>query len=289
MQAKRQIPPMRGEFVDIGGKRLYYYAAGTRGAGVPVVLLHGFPMSSRLWHGVVRSFPDGHRLVVVDLLGFGRSDPPGEHAVHCAGHADALIELFDELQLERACVVGHGLGGGVAQALAVRAPERVSHLVLVSSCGFGETPRRLARFARRLGPLARHTPPGLLAGLVHGSALRGFADRDRSRLTLDTTLQHFTTPTGRDALAAHLAAMRQCDTTEWSARLGELRIPAAVVWGPNDPFLPVSLGERLRDAIPGATLEILPGASHFVPEDTPDGLVRIILETIQRQVIGVRW
>jgi pimeloyl-ACP methyl ester carboxylesterase len=273
---------MRGEFVDIGGRRLYYYAAGTRGDGVPVVLLHGFPTSSRLWHGVVRDFPPGHRLVVVDLLGFGRSDPPGTHAVNCAGHADALLRLFDDLHLARACVVGHGLGGGVAQVLALKAPERVSHLVLVSSCGFGVAPRRLARLARRLGPLARRTPPGLLAGLVHGSALRGFADRDRSRLTLDTTLQHFTTPTGRDALAAHLAALGHCDTAEWSARLGELRIPTAVVWGRDDPFLPVRLGERLRDAIPGATLDVLPGASHFVPEDTPEALVRAILATMER-------
>lgn len=273
---------MRGEFVDIGGARLYYYAAGTRGAGVPVVLLHGFPMSSRLWHAVVRDFPAGHRLLVCDLLGYGRSDPPRARAVGCVGHADALLALFDDLRLTRACVVGHGLGGGVAQVLAIRSPERVSHLALVGSCGFGVAPRRMARMARALGPLARHAPPGLLAGLVHGSVARGFADPDRARLTLDTCLQAFATPAGRDALALHLAALGRCDSAEFSARLSELRMPAAVVWGRDDPFFPVSLGERLRAAIPEATLDIIPGASHFVPEDTPDALLRVLRALLAR-------
>lgn len=273
---------MRGEFVDIGGTRLYYYAAGTRGAGVPVVLIHGFPMSSRLWNAVARDFPPGHRLVIVDLPGFGRSDPPRPDALSCAGHADAVCRLLDDLRLERACLVGHGQGGGVAQVLALAHPERVSHLALVSSAGFGVSPRRLARLARLLAPVAGVLPPALLAGLVHGSVARGFADRDRSRLTLDACLQPFLSPAGRDLLAAHLRALGRCDTREWSARLGELRIPAAVIWGRHDPFFPVALGERLAAAIPGATLDVLPNAAHFVPEDAPERLLRVLGELVGR-------
>ena len=67
---------MRGEFVDIGGARLYYYAVGTRGAGEPIVLLHGFPTSSHIWSRVAPLLPNGHRVVVLDLLGYGRSDRP---------------------------------------------------------------------------------------------------------------------------------------------------------------------------------------------------------------------
>ena len=69
---------MRGEFVDVGGARLYYYAAGSRGAGEPIVLIHGFPTSSHLWRDVVPLLPTGRRVVVLDLLGYGRSDPPME-------------------------------------------------------------------------------------------------------------------------------------------------------------------------------------------------------------------
>lgn len=267
---------MRGEFVDVGGTRLYYYAAGTRGAGDPVVLLHGFPLSSRLWSHVVREFPAGHRLVVVDLPGFGRSDPPRNQHAGCGEHATLLKALLDDLTLTRAIIIGHGVGGGVAQAFAVQWPERVSGLGLVSSAGFGVRPRRMARMARALGPLARHTPPALLASLVHGSVRRGFIDPARSHLALDACLQQFTTPVGRDALAAHLAALRACDTEPWSARLGELHVPAAVVWGQHDPFYPVTLGRRLHEALPGSSFTVLPGAAHYVPEDAPDALLRAL-------------
>ncbi len=273
---------MRGEFVDVAGARLYYYAAGTRGAGDPVVLLHGFPTSSRLWHALVPDFAPGHRLIIADLPGFGRSDPPRAGAHSCGAHADAVRALLDDLGVERAILVGHGMGGGVAQAFAVQWPERVSALALVSSAAFGARPRGMVRFARALGPLTRVTPPTLLAGFVHGSVRRGFADISRSRLTLDTCLRHFTTTSGRDALAAHLRALGACDTARWSARLGDLHVPAAVIWGAEDPFYPRALGERLRQAIPGATLTVIPGAAHFVPEDSPDQLRRALEQLLTR-------
>lgn len=276
----RQIARMRGEFVDVGGSRLYYYAAGTRGAGNPVVLIHGFPMASRLWADFVPEFAAGHRLIIVDLPGFGRSDLPSGARSGCGAHAAAIRALLDDLQVERAFVVGHGVGGGVAQAFAVQWPLRVAGLALVSSAGFGVKPRGMARLARALGPLARHTPPALLAGLVHGSVRRGFADPERSHLTLDSCLRHFTTVAGRDALASHLVAMRDCDTAAWSRRLGELDVPAAVVWGAEDPFYPVALGERLHAALRGSTLTVIPGAAHFVPSDSPDALRKALAPLI---------
>jgi pimeloyl-ACP methyl ester carboxylesterase len=285
LQGNRQIARMRGEFVDVGGSRLYYYAAGTRGAGDPVVLLHGFPTSSRLWHAVAPEFVPGHRLIIVDLPGFGRSDPPAPGATGCGAHAAAVRALLDDLGVSRAVIVGHGVGGGVAQAFAVQWPERTSALALVSSAGFGVRPRGMARLARALGPLARHTPPALLAGLVHGSVRRGFADVERSRLTLDTCLRHFTTTQGRDALASHLGAIGHCDTSTWSARLGELHMPAAVIWGADDPFYPVALGERLHRAISGATFTVIPGAAHFVPEDRPEPLRRALEQLLARAAI----
>lgn len=103
---------MRGEFVDLGGARLYYYAAGTRGTGEPVVFLHGFPTSSHLWREVVPLVPDGHRVVVVDLLGYGRSDKPLGRDVSIKGHAERVVQLLDALRIERAAIIGHDVGAG---------------------------------------------------------------------------------------------------------------------------------------------------------------------------------
>src|SRR5471030_98146 len=143
---------MRGEFVDLGVTRLYYYAAGTRGAGEPVVFLHGFPTSSHLWSDVVPLMPAGHRLVVLDLLGYGRSDRPLGRRVDVLAHAGRVVQVLDELRIERACIVGHGLGGGIAQSLALRQANRVSRLCLVDSVAFDRWPTIEARVARTTLP-----------------------------------------------------------------------------------------------------------------------------------------
>ncbi len=271
---------MRGEFVDVLGCRIYYYAAGSRGVGEPVVLLHGFPTSSRLWHAVVRDFPPGHRLVVCDLPGFGRSDPPREFSV--GSWARDVVGLLDELRISRACLVGHGLGGAIAERVQRDAPSRVTHLALLSAPAFGVAPRRLARLARVLLPLAEHAPPGFLAGLVQGSVLSGFADRERSRLTIDTCLQPFTTIAGRRLLASHLRALQLAESAAADAGSTGSRVPTAILWGGADPFYPPSLGERLRDSIPGATLEIIPGAAHFTPEDAPERVIATLSALLSR-------
>jgi pimeloyl-ACP methyl ester carboxylesterase len=111
---------------------------------------------------------------------------------------------------------------------------------------------------------------------------RGFADPDRSHLTLDTCLRGFTTVAGRDALASHLAAIQNCDTMSWSKRLSELDLPAAVIWGAEDPFYPMALGERLHASLKGSSFTVIPGAAHFVPEDQPEALRRAIEPLILR-------
>jgi pimeloyl-ACP methyl ester carboxylesterase len=263
---------MRGEFVDLGVTRLYYYAAGTRGAGEPVIFLHGFPASSQLWRNVTGEMPEGHRLVVTDLLGFGKSDRPGLAPLTAVAHADRTRLLMDELGIASACIVGHGMGGAVAQALALDAPARVTRLCLVNSTAFDAWPRRAVRMARLLAAipaLGRAAGAPLLAGLVHGSLLKGFADEEHGRHDLDNYLRAYTMRLGADALVSQLRAMDDPTVAPLGARLSAIPQPTSVVWGARDPWLPIAVGERLRDAIPGATLDVIPDAGHFSPEDAP--------------------
>jgi pimeloyl-ACP methyl ester carboxylesterase len=92
--------------------------------------------------------PAGHRIVVLDLLGYGRSDRPRSAPVDVRAHAIRVVEVLDELRFGRACVVGHGIGGGIAQSLAIRHTSRVSRLCLVDSVAFDRWPTRVARVAR---------------------------------------------------------------------------------------------------------------------------------------------
>ena len=267
---------MRGEFVDVAGARLYYYAAGTRGAGEPVVFLHGFPTSGHLWSDVVPQMPAGHRLVVADLLGYGRSDPPGGRSLTLRAHAERIVGLLDVLGIDRACIVGHDLGGGVAQSLAVHWPSRVSRLALIDSVAFTAWPSRDVRIARLFLPLIRYIPTDWLLPIVRADLERGYYDTVHATHSIDRYQRPFHSVRGRGVLLDHVAALDNRETRRLAERLHEIVVPTAVVWGSHDPFLPMSLGRQLSHAIRGATINVLSGARHFTPEEEPREIAEIL-------------
>ncbi len=273
---------MRGEFVDLDGVRLYYYAAGTRGAGVPVVFLHGFATSGHLWSDVVSLMPAGHRLIVLDLLGYGRSDPPGTRSLTLQAHAGRVVALLDALGVSSACVVGHGMGGGVAQSLAVHWPTRVAGLALLSSIAFGGWFTRDVVLARATLPLTRHLPPAWLLSMVRTELERGYDDASRAGHSIDRYVRPFATAEGRAALVGHIRALDARETAALAPRLGGITCPTAVLWGAQDPFLPVSLARRLADAIPGATCDVVPGTRHYLPEDAPRPVADVLAALLDR-------
>lgn len=273
---------MRGEFLDLSGARVYYYAAGTRGEGDPVVFLHGFPTSSHLWQDVVPHVPPGHRVVVVDLLGFGRSDFPKGRDVSIRGHAERVLALLDALRIQRAALVGHDIGGGIAQYLAVRHPARVARLALVDSVAFDEWPTRDVKLAKASLPLTRYLPATWIVSVVQRDLQRGYTEYERGHLSVDKYLRPFGTPDGRDAFVEHLLALDSRETAALAPRLGDIVAPTAIVWGAHDPFLPTALGRRLQTSIPGATLDVLPDVRHFAPEEAPETLGDILEGLLQR-------
>lgn len=274
---------MRGEFLDLGGARIYYYAAGTRGAGVPVVFLHGFPTSSHLWGDVVPLMPPGHRLVVVDLLGYGRSDRPSSHPVDIAAHAVRTVALLDELRIDRACVVGHGVGGGIAQALAVRSGPRVSHLCLIDSVALDNPSTVAGRLVRAIRPVARFLPSKLLLAVLRRDLARGYTDRGRAERSIDLYLRPFGDVTGRSTVVAHLQALASDGVAALASRLSAIASPTSLIWGQHDRLVPLSVGRRLQTAIPASTLDVIAGARHFTPEESPRRIADAIAALLERE------
>jgi pimeloyl-ACP methyl ester carboxylesterase len=272
---------VRGEFIDLSGARLYYYAAGTRGSGNPVVFIHGFPTSGHLWGEVVSLMPPGHRLVVLDLLGYGRSDRPLSRAVDASAHADRVVALLDELRIDRACVVGHGFGGGVAQCIAVRHSTRVSHLGLIDSIAFDRWPIGRLRLSRAMLPLASLLPPALLLSRLRSEVERGFGDRARAARSIDIYLRPFAGHEGAVALTAHIKGLSTADR-DIDARLPSLDVPTAIVWGRRDRVLPLDTGKALAGRIPNATLDVIGDGHHFTPEETPRPVADSIAALLRR-------
>jgi pimeloyl-ACP methyl ester carboxylesterase len=274
---------MRGEFVDVGGARLYYYAAGTRGAGEPLVLLHGLFTSSHLWAGVVACLPLGHRTVILDHLGHGRSDPPPpDAALGIAGHADRTLALLDALGVRRACLVGHGLGAEVAQAIAIAHPTRVTRLALINAGALG-TERALAgRLMRALIPSAGALPGPLLLGALRRRLAAGYLDADRGARAIDHYLRPFAGPAGRDIVVAQLNALADEDDGALADGLFQIAVPTIVATGDADPIATPAVAETLGARIAGATVESIGHGGHYAPDESPEHTMRTIRHLLER-------
>lgn len=272
---------MRGEFIDVGGRRLYYYAAGSRGSGDPILLIHGFPTSGHLWGELVPLLPDGHRVVVLDLLGYGRSDPAGSADLTFLGHAARVLALMDELGIAKAVVVGHHMGGGIAQALAVTFPERVSALALLHSVGFDAVLAGRLAAARAFFGLTRLLPASLSLRLLRQELCRWYDDSYRGAHSVDQYLRPFRGP-GYRGLVRHFAALEPTQSVALAGQLPALRIPVGIVAGGRDTAMPVSVARRLHAAIPNSTLDFEEDARHFSPEEAP-GWIANVLEGLVRR------
>jgi pimeloyl-ACP methyl ester carboxylesterase len=261
---------MRGEFIDLDGERLYYYAAGTRGAGDPLILLHGFPTSSHLWSDVVPLLPRGHRVVVVDLLGFGRSDAPASSDYSFAGHARRLRRFMDDLGIARAAIAGHHLGGGIAQAFTLAEPARVTHLALIDSVGFDAVATGTLAAMLAFLPLSGLMPVSSVRRVVSASLERQFVDADRGRRSVEQYLRpFFTRKGGHRHLIRLLASCGASEMTAIGESLGRLSVSTGICVGADDTFVPPGVARRLATLIPHATVDMIEQVRHFTPEEAP--------------------
>ncbi len=284
---------MRGEFVDLGGVRLYCYAFGSRGAGDPIVLVHGAFTSSHLWQDLLPRLPQGHRVLVLDLLGHGRSDPPSTASMTVAGHASRVAVLLDVMGVERASLVGHGMGAAVCALVAATHPRRVAHLALINPTLLARNPRD-ARVIGRLARLAWFVPlwqllsPQWLASALHAALLSSYSQRDVGARSLDFYLKTFQTRDGRASACAQLRAIAAShhDTARALAQ-GAITCPTSIAMGTSDPFLSPAHATRLLDALRDATndsctSQCIPGVAHVAPEEAPDRLGAIIATLLTR-------
>lgn len=263
--------------ISVGG--LAFVDAGDPSAP-PVLLLHGFPTSSHLWRGLVPLLAPAMRVIAPDLLGAGDSDRPAEVPLGLAAHVGYVRELLDTLGVERCAVVGHGFGGGIAQLLALEG--RAQALVLVDSIVSDAWPSEPTAEVQAV----EHLSPELAAVL---RAAFDLGMGKRWRLSDEALERYLTSYSGEDGAAAFLRQARAIDgrgLREREAELSALEVPALILWGEDDPFLPVELAERLNDLLPASSLALLPGCSHFLPEDAPETIGPLVYEYLRGRYLG---
>jgi pimeloyl-ACP methyl ester carboxylesterase len=268
--------------VRLHGHQVTYRTAGR---GPVVLLIHGIAGSSATWGEVAPWLAERYCVVAPDLLGHGASAKPrGDYSL--GAYASSLRDLLGLLGHDRATVVGHSLGGGVAMQLAYQFPERCERLVLVSSGGLGREVHAMLRAAALPG--AEWVLPLVCAAgvrdVVDGMA-RFFARIGlRAAPDLEEMWRGFCSLSDADAREAFVHTLRTIidvrgQRVSATDRLYLARqMPTMLVWGERDPMIPVAHGRAAHAAIPGSRLELFAGSGHFPHRDEPRHFVEVLLD-----------
>lgn len=263
-------------FIQVDGHRLALVAAMGEAS---VVLIHGIPTYSYLWRNVApRLAASGLPTISVDLLGYGFSDKPIGVDLGIAAQARILVTALELMKWRGGTIVGHDIGGGVAQLLALARPDLVRRLVLVDTIAYDSFPEPgIARLKEPawdaiLGAHDFDLKKGLAKGFMRGMA-------NSEQVTPNLIAEYERPFKGVEGRLAYLRAARALRTEELALRMDaveHLETPTLILWGAEDPFQPLHYGERLAKAMVNARLDVIMGASHFLPEDTPHLLARRI-------------
>src|SRR3954453_2367633 len=283
--------------MQLHGHRVIYRVAGS---GPPVVLIHGMVNSSRHWEQVALQLADRYTVIAPDLIGHGDSaDVRGDYSI--GAHATSIRDMLAVIGIDRATIVGHSLGGGVAMQFFYQFPQRTERLVLVSSGGLGHEVSPLLRSAALPGMSA------LIGVVAHrrildalwelGKRLRARGPGKRVYVQgMVRALRPLEQPGARGAFLHTLRSVIDVHGQRVSARdrLYLLApMPTLVVWGERDHTIPIQHGLDAHALIPGSRFETLPRAAHFPHLEDPEGLgavLRDFMETTEPALIeDVDW
>ena len=277
-------PPATHELELHGHRVVFRYG----GEGPLVVLIHGITGRSRQWEPVVENLGDGLTFLAPDLLGHGESAKPrGDYSL--GAYASAVRDTVVALGHDRATIVGHSLGGGIAMQFAYQFPELTERLVLVSSGGLGREVHPLLRAATLPGselvlPVLTHARV-LAAGEAVGRAI-GLL-RLRAGTDLAEVASGYASLGDAEARAAFIATMRavldaggQRVSALDRLYLAEV-MPTLIVWGERDPIIPAEHGRVAHEAMPGSRFEILDRVGHFPQLERPLEFSRLLADFIR--------
>lgn len=270
-------------WLELAGIKARYWRSGS---GPPLVLLHGIGGSLEAWYRNIPALSAGHEVIALELPGCGRTTAPPVYPKDTLGmFAQFAADELDQIGVQRAVWVGSSLGGAVAIEYALRFPQRVEALILVSSAGMSTD----------IGwPLRFLTIPGLGEWLSRPSrvtserSLRGIV-ADPAVITddeIDTAFQLAQLPGAQHAFLAMLRVycsffgLKRSEIKRIVGGLGQIEVPVLLVWGDRDVIVPVESMQTALRHLRQAQAAILPGAGHLPYVEQPEAFNRLLLEFV---------
>lgn len=239
------------------------------GSGIPIVLVHGFPLDRTTWNDVAALMAPGIRMIMPDLRGYGQS--PVTDGVYSMGLlAHDLVGLLDHLNLGKIVLAGHSMGGYVSLAFAQTFHERLAGLALVTTQATADPPERrdgrlkLADEVEQRGSIA----------VVEASLSRYSPNADVLERTKPIMLQ-----ADPRAVAGSLRGM--AERADMSGFLSEVNVPALVIGGEADELIPAEKSKAMIASLPNGRLVIVPGGGHMVMWEAPQIVAQELSALVQ--------
>jgi pimeloyl-ACP methyl ester carboxylesterase len=258
---------------DFAGRSVAY---DTIGDGAPIVLIHGTPFSSRVWHAIARELTRDHKVHVFDLLGYGQSEMAEGQDVSLGVQNGLLAALLRHWGLERPKVIAHDFGG----ATALRAH-------LLNGCEFEKLLLFDVVAVRPWGsPFVQHIRhheaafAGVRASLPRAilqAYIRGAVHRPISDAELEPYLAPWLGAVGQAAFYRQIAQMDLKYTDEVEKRYCSVRCPVWLLWGSEDQWIPIDRGRALARMLPNCEFIEVPGSGHLMQEDAPEAIIAAAL------------
>lgn len=271
---------IRRRTVIVHGRTLNYVEAGS---GPVLLLIHGMAGNAENWRSVVEPLARAHTVIAPDLPGHGESEPGGGD-YSLGSLATGLRDLLVALGHDRATLVGHSLGGGIAMQFTYQFPELVERLILVSSGGLGPEVSMVLRAAALPGAdlfISATAAPGQRIGSVlnRGLGVVGL----RPSADVSEVARGYASLSDSGRRSAFLATLRSVVGTGGQRVAAGDRLylaeslPILIVWGSRDPIIPVSHGEAAHASLAGSRLEVFDGVGHLPQLEAP-GQFTLVLE-----------
>jgi len=257
------------QFLEVNGQLVHLRDEGPRQDHEPLVLLHGTSSSLHTWQGWVAGLRQQHRVITLDLPGFGLTGPNETGDYRGDEYARFVLALMDKLGVQRFVLGGNSLGGEVAWRTALLAPDRVAALILVDAGG-----QDVAALSSPIGfmlarlPLVNRIFDWVLPrSLVVASLHNVYGDPKRvDEALVDRHYQLTLREGNRRALVQRL---QQSARGQDAARIRELRVPTLILWGGRDKLIPPAAAAKFKADIAGSELVMFDDLGHVPQEEDP--------------------
>ena len=258
--------------------KLFYQEEGK---GPPLLLIHGFGASTYTWRYVAPALAQTHRVIAVDLKGFGQSDKPFDERYSVFDQAELLAQLIEDKDLRNLTLVGHSFGGGIALLLALEANERlegrITRLVLLDSIAY---PQNIPVFFRLLDmPLVSQLGVRMVPPSVQTRVALKIAYLDDSKIDPDEVEIYaapLKTAAGKHAIIHSARQIMPKDLAEIAQRYNTIELPTLILWCDHDRIVPLEVGLKLRRTLPNSTLRLVEDCGHMPQEEQPASTLKLL-------------